>query len=156
MDGRFMLEFRRCCVCGTGTEINPHFWKPGDKNWCQGGESSRNSPCDSATGASRKRNWRRCPRCCYKKKRGEWPLSGTRKSGVVQSKEIKAMREITLQSCSGSIPGKKDLHQIMMITKISKSELAVSNFRLEINKGFLITRIILEELSVEQNPRFWQ
>lgn len=56
-----------CLISGTGTEINPHFWKPGDKNWCQGGESSRNSPCDSAAVASSKRNWRRCPRCCYKK-----------------------------------------------------------------------------------------
>ena len=32
--------------------------------------------------------------------------------------------------------------------RINKSELAISNFRLEINRGFLITRIILEDVSV--------
>lgn len=75
-------------------------------------------------------------------------LSDSGKSDVVQSKEIKAMREMNLQNSSGAVPGKKDLHQIMMITKINKSELDVSTFRLEINRGFLITGIILEDLSV--------
>lgn len=96
-----------------------------------------------------------------RERRDEWPLfMTTGKSDVVQSKEIKAVREITLQSCSGSIPEKKDLHQIMMITKISKSELAISDFRLEINRGSLITRIVLGELSVRDHsgadPSFWQ
>lgn len=83
-----------------------------------------------------------------RKKGGTASLSDTGKSDVVQSKEIKAMREITLQNCSGSVPGKKDLNQIMMITKISKSELAINKVRLEINRGFLITGIVWEELSV--------
>lgn len=39
----------------------------------------------------------------------------------------------------------------MMRTRIDKSELAISNFRLEINTGFLITRIVLEELSVRDH-----
>lgn len=33
-------------------------------------------------------------------------------------------------------------------TRINKSVLAISNFKLEINRGFLITGVILEELSV--------
>lgn len=76
-------------------------------------------------------------------------LSDTRNSDVMQSKGIKAMRGITLHNSSGPVPG-KDFHQMMMmmITKINKSEVAISNFRLEINRGFLITRIVLEELSV--------
>lgn len=46
-------------------------------------------------------------------------LSDSRKSDVMKSEGIKAMMKITLQNSLGSVPGKKDLHQIMLITKIN-------------------------------------